>query len=219
MKSKNKNMMTERKHECSSTIIIQPCVQKFEVKMDGTEMPDDVSAMIMKSADARIGTSHGLHHPSPGAASSEPIKNSPKQKHTAREWVCEGSPVTSRKDERYSIKEFINKRREILMLNLSIDAVQEEIDKLHEAYREKEKRVQRREHDLDENMRRFDCLLQDIYDKENETTTILDEQILIRKAKEIEVANLSKQVTRVESMLKNLATAFEDSSISPPSSC
>lgn len=193
-------------------------VTDVAVEVDGTK-PDEESTMITKSIDARIGTSHALHRPSTGAASEKPTRNAPKQKSTALERPSESSPVNSRKDERCSIKEFTNKRREILMLNLSIDAVQEEIDKLHEAYRKKEKRLREREHDLDENMRRFDCLLQDINDREKETTNILDERIQMRKAKETEVASLSKQIICVESMLKNLATTIEDSSISPTPSC
>lgn len=202
------DILTNLRHECSAV-----------TEVDDAKKPGEASTMIAKSIDARIGTSHALHHPPNGAANEKAAKNAPKQKHTALERASEKGPINSRKDERCSIKEFINKRREILMLNLSIDAVQEEIDKLHEAYREKEKRLQRREHDLDENMRRFDCLLQDIDQREKETTTILEEQIQMRKAKEIEVENLSKQVIIVESMLTNLATTIEDSSISPPSSC
>lgn len=133
--------------------------------------------------------------------------------------IIAGAPH-NREDERRSIKEFTNARREILMLNLSIDTHQEEIDKLHEAYREKEKRLQRKEQDLAENMRRFDCLLREVDQREKDDATAknLDEQLRIRKDKEIEVKSLSEQVIIVESMLQQVTTTIEAASTSKATS-
>jgi adenylate kinase family enzyme len=163
--------------------------------------------IAVESSNARIGT-HGLHHPK--KHNQLPTKNTPKKKNATLSRVYEGSPIISRHhnrdDERCSIKEFTDKRREILMLNLSIDTHQEELDKLHEAFREREKHFHRREKDLAENMRAFDSLLRGIDQREAETAKNLDDQVRVRKGKEVEVKDLSEQVVMVESMLRQLAT-------------
>jgi adenylate kinase len=190
------------------------------VEVDGTKKPEYVSEMIIKSIDALIGASRSLQHPStvaPNKKHNQLIKKiTPKQKDVTLERVYEGSPVISRHhnrdDKRCSMKEFTNKRREVLMLNLSIDAHQEELDKLHKAYQEREKRFQRKEKDLAENMRAFDCLLREVDQRQTQTAKNLEEQFPVRRGKEIEAKDLSEQVFIVESMLRQLATTIENSS-------
>ena len=187
-------------HFHSNVAAVKGSYADIAFEVDSTKKPEYVSEMIMKSIDARIGTTQ------------KHIKLPTK---TTLERVYEGSPVIlrhhSHDDERCSIKKFMEKRREILMLNLSIDAHQEELDKLHEAFREREKHFQRKEKDLAENMRAFDSLLREIDQKETETAKFLDEQVRVRKAKEIEVKDLSEQVGIVESMLRQLDTKMENS--------
>ena len=200
-------------HFHSNVAAVKGSYADIAFEVDSTKKPEYVSEMIMKSIDARIGTTHGLRHPSTVAPSKK--HNQLPTKKTTLERVYEGSPVIlrhhSHDDERSSIKKFMEKRREILMLNLSIDAHQEELDKLHEAFREREKHFQRKEKDLAENMREFDSLLREIDQRETETAKFLDEQVRVRKAKEIEVKDLSEQVGIVESMLRQLDTKMENS--------
>jgi adenylate kinase len=200
-------------HFHSNVAAVKGSYADIAFEVDSTKKPEYVSEMIMKSIDARIGTTHGLRHPSTVAPSKK--QNQLPTKKTTLERVYEGSPVIlrhhSHDDERSSIKKFMEKRREILMLNLSIDAHQEELDKLHEAFREREKHFQRKEKDLAENMREFDSLLREIDQRETETAKFLDEQVRVRKAKEIEVKDLSEQVGIVESMLRQLDTKMENS--------
>jgi len=200
-------------HFHSNVAAVKGSYADIAFEVDSTKKPEYVSEMIMKSIDARIGTTHGLHHPSTVAPSKK--HNQLPTKKTTLERVYEGSPVIlrhhSHDDERCSIKKFIEKRREILMLNLSIDAHQEELDKLHEAFREREKHFQRKEKDLAENMRAFDSLLREIDQRETETAKFFDEQVRVRKAKEIEVKDLSEQVGIVESMLRQLDIRMENS--------
>jgi len=67
----------------------------------------------------------------------------------------------SSSDEKCSIKEFTNKRREILMLNLSIQEHQEEIDALHARLKEQEECLQKRDLDLSKKMKTFDKLMRE----------------------------------------------------------
>ena len=67
----------------------------------------------------------------------------------------------SSSDEKCSIKEFTNKRREILMLNLSIQEHQEEIDKLHARLKEHEECLRKRDLDLSKKMKSFDKLMRE----------------------------------------------------------
>jgi len=201
----------------SNVAAVKGSYANIAVEVDSTKKPEYVSEMIMKSIDARIGTTHGLHHPStvaPNKKHDQSTKKTQKQKNVTLERVYEGSPAFlrhhSRDDERCSIKEFTDKRREILMLNLSIGTHQEELDKLHEAFREREEHFQRKEKDLAENMRAFDSLLREIDHRETETANNLDEQVRVRKGKEIEVRNMSEQVVIVETMLRQLATTMEN---------
>jgi hypothetical protein len=64
-------------------------------------------------------------------------------------------------DEKCSIKEFTNKRREILMLNLSIQEHQQEIEKLHAALKEREDTLQKRDVELGKKMKTFDKLMRE----------------------------------------------------------
>jgi septal ring factor EnvC (AmiA/AmiB activator) len=67
----------------------------------------------------------------------------------------------SSSDEKCSIKEFTNKRREILMLNLSIQEHQEEIDTLHATLKEKEDILHKRDVELGKKMKTFEKLMQE----------------------------------------------------------
>jgi hypothetical protein len=67
----------------------------------------------------------------------------------------------SSSDEKCSIKEFTNKRREILMLNLSIQEHQEEIDTLHATLKKKEESLQKRDVELGKKMKTFDKLMRE----------------------------------------------------------
>ena len=101
-------------------------------------------------------------------------------------------------------KEFTNKRREILLLNISIKTQQEEIDKLHTDLRAKEASLKAREDSLIKEQKRFDCFLKDLDQSQQSAAAALDEQLKIRKEKEQVVKDLSQEVGIVESGIRQL---------------
>ena len=98
-------------------------------------------------------------------------------------------------------KEFTNKRREILLLNISIKTQQEEIDKLHTDLRAS---LKAREDSLIKEQKRFDCFLKDLDQSQQSAAAALDEQLKIRKEKEQVVKDLSQEVGIVESGIRQL---------------
>ena len=101
-------------------------------------------------------------------------------------------------------KEFTNKRREILLLNISIKTQQEEIDKLHTDLRAKEASLKAREDSLIKEQKRFDCFLKDLDQSQQSAAAALDEQLKIRKEKEQVVKDLSQEIGIVESGIRQL---------------
>ena len=99
-------------------------------------------------------------------------------------------------------KEFTNKRREILLLNIAIKTQQEEIDKLHADLREKQASLKEREDSLINEQKRFDCFLKDLDLEAQSAAALLDDQLKIKKEKEQVVKDLSQEIGIVESEIR-----------------
>lgn len=137
----------------------------------------------------------------------------PRQKNAALEKAYEGSDILSRHhhrtNETCSVKDFTKKRREILMLNMSINTQQEEIDKLHADLERKNQTLQVKEADLNDNLKRFDSFLEEEYQQKLMAATLLDKQFVERAPKEQAVEKLSQQISILESGIRKYAATIE----------
>jgi len=129
--------------------------------------------------------------------SVHPTSTTSKKKNEAIEKAYDGSDILSRHhnraDDRRSIKEFTNKRREMLMLNMSISTQQEEIDKLHKDLERKEQVLQEKEASLNESMKKFDCFLKELDQKAQQAAKLLDEQLHTKADKEKSLKKMTQQ--------------------------
>mmetsp|Transcript_8806 Transcript_8806/g.18621 ORF Transcript_8806/g.18621 Transcript_8806/m.18621 type:complete len:303 (-) Transcript_8806:1579-2487(-) len=137
----------------------------------------------------------------------------PKKKNAALEKLYDKSDILSRHhqrtDEKCSIKEFTNKRREMLMLNMSINTQQEEIDKLHADLEKREHCLQGKEARLNEDMKRFDSFLKELDQKKILASKLLDEQLRLKTDKEHVVKELSQRIHIVESAMRQQRDIIE----------
>ena len=96
------------------------------------------------------------------------INNTNARKNTALQEIYNESDILSKRhrpEKKCSMKSFLDKRKEILMLNMSINTQQEEIDKLEQDLKDREAKVKEKEASLNESMKRFDCFLLELDQK------------------------------------------------------
>lgn len=117
----------------------------------------------------------------------------------------------SRADDKCSIKEFTSKRREMLLLNLSIQTQQEEIDKLHADLAKKEHDLHEKEAGLDREQLRYDQFLKDIDQQAQSSARLLDEQLEIKASALERVAALERELHIVDSGIKQQTDKIEQS--------
>lgn len=143
------------------------------------------------------------------------LSHVPRQKIAALENVYDGSDILSRHhqrtDEKCSIKDFTNKRREMLMLNMSINTQQEEIDKLHTDLVRRETNLKEKEADLTENLKRFDSFLMEEYNQKLMAANLLDKQLEEREAKTSLAKQLSWRMNILESGIRKQTDTIEQS--------
>ena len=72
-------------------------------------------------------------------------------------------------DDKCSLKEFTSKRREILLINLSIQTQQQQIDSMKADLEKRSMALRQKEQDLADSMKRFDTFLQEMNQKQSMT--------------------------------------------------
>jgi vacuolar-type H+-ATPase subunit E/Vma4 len=108
-------------------------------------------------------------------------------------------------DDKCSLKEFTSKRREILLINLSIQTQQQQIDSMKADLEKRSMALRQKEQHLDDSMKRFDTFLKDMSQKGNEAAELLDKQWLIKARKERVVKDLTEQLRIVSEQLEQRA--------------
>ena len=111
-------------------------------------------------------------------------------------------PLDDRHDEKCSIKEFVNRRREIFLLGLSTETHTDEIKNFHLDVQNKESRLKDKEACWLEKKNRFNSITKELNRRIEEATKRLNDQFQIRSEKELELKRLSRQARMIEARLE-----------------
>lgn len=125
-------------------------------------------------------------------------------RHRQREDSSQGS---------VSLRKFVDVRREMLMLNLSISTQQESIEKLHSDLETKERSLSEKERLLTQEITRFDTFLKEQYQEKVALANKLDERLTTRAEMESVLADLTQQINIVEAGIrqqKDLLVEYEN---------
>ena len=157
----------------------------------------------------------GYKNVRPGPSRQQTNANVIGKKMNAKKLLYDGSDILSSRlhPEKCSMNSFLNKRREILMINMSINTQQEEIDKLGRDLKEKEASLNDKEASLNESMRRFNCFLKELDQKARDAANLLENQLQIKAEKEKVQKELQSQINVVESRLRQQKCEDEESSL------
>eukprot|EP01006_Ploeotia_vitrea_P033676 TRINITY_DN65621_c10_g2_i3.p1 TRINITY_DN65621_c10_g2~~TRINITY_DN65621_c10_g2_i3.p1 ORF type:complete len:553 (+),score=326.43 TRINITY_DN65621_c10_g2_i3:863-2521(+) len=106
-------------------------------------------------------------------------------------------PSSTRRD-RESMAEFIAKKRDMFLIQMSLDTKREEIRKLEEKAKMKEDALRKSEEMLDEDATRFDAFLRENDRKAHEAMQRADRETKLKQEKIAELKKLNQQITKVE---------------------
>lgn len=125
-----------------------------------------------------------------------PTKTSLETMYKENDILARSSP-----DGKMSIKEFIAKKREMLLINLKIDTQYENIEKLHKQLKEREDALKAKEDSLAESMRRFEAFLKETDEKAQHAQRQVEKETAKRIKKQQEVSSLTNQLKAFESTI------------------
>ena len=108
-------------------------------------------------------------------------------------------------DDKCSLKEFTSKRREILLINLSIQTQQQQIDSMKADLEKRSMALRQKEQHLDDSMKRFDTFLKEMNQKAHEAAELLDKNLLRKARKTRVVKDLTEQLRIVSEQLEQRA--------------
>jgi hypothetical protein len=154
------------------------------------------------------------------------LSSTPK-KNTAVDAMFKDNDILSRQhpDGRMSIKEFVSKKREMLLLNMKIDTQHENIEKLHRQLKDKEDALNLKEAKLADSMKRFDTFLKETDEKAQNAQRQVERETARRIQKQQDIININNQLKVVQSQISKHNDTLEElsqcksfmDSITPPS--
>lgn len=117
---------------------------------------------------------------------------------------------SDRNDEKESLCDFIAKKRQIFLLQLSINIKQEEIKKLSEKLKEKEEILKNSEKLLEQDTLKFDAFLKENEEKTQESMRLADIETNIRIEKEQHLRTLKQELESLQSSINEHNIAIEE---------
>lgn len=118
--------------------------------------------------------------------------------------------VAQRHQEKENMTEFIAKKREMFLVQMSLDTKREEIRKLEEKAQMKEEALQRSEQMLEEDAMRFDAFLKENDKKAHEAIKRAEEETKKKQDKTQEIKRLTQQIQALNSEMSKHKEALED---------
>jgi hypothetical protein len=112
--------------------------------------------------------------------------------------------------ERENIKEFIQKKREMFLVQMSLDTKREEIRKLDERAMMKEEALKKSEQMLEEDSMRFDTFLKENDRKAHEAIKKAEEETRRKQEKAQEIKRLTQQIQLTSSEMTKHKELLED---------
>mmetsp|Transcript_10713 Transcript_10713/g.18030 ORF Transcript_10713/g.18030 Transcript_10713/m.18030 type:complete len:252 (+) Transcript_10713:80-835(+) len=118
--------------------------------------------------------------------------------------------VMPRRQEKENTAEFVAKKREMFLVQMSLDTKREEIRKLEEKAQMKEEALQRSEQMLEEDAMRFDAFLKENDKKAHDAIKRAEEETKKKQEKNQEIKRLTQQIQAVNSEMSKHREALED---------
>jgi hypothetical protein len=115
-----------------------------------------------------------------------------------------------RRREKENMADFITKKREMFLVQMSLDTKREEIRKLEEKAQMKEEALKKSELMLEEDAIRFDTFLKENDKKAHEAIRRAEKATKSKKDKEQEIKKISQQIQTVQSDISKLKEQVED---------
>jgi hypothetical protein len=161
--------------------------------------------------DDEGGGTNGLPNP-PGSAADHRKKGSFKpSSNTGNNAVSAAAgAINERRQEKEIMTDFIAKKREMFLVQMSLDTKREEIRKLEEKAQMKEEALQKSEHMLAEDSVRFDTFLKENDRKAHESIKKAERETKLKTDKVQEIKKLNQLITQVQSDMSKHKEALED---------
>ncbi|KAH8050183.1 hypothetical protein JL721_11444 [Aureococcus anophagefferens] len=140
-----------------------------------------------------------------GAAASKSARQTKDAVNEARSIV-----VNERRQEKENMAEFIAKKREMFLVQMSLDTKREEIRKLEEKAQMKEEALKKSEQMLEEDAIRFDTFLKENDKKAHEAIKKAEKETKLKTDKVQEIKRLNQQIQMVSSDMSKHKEALED---------
>jgi hypothetical protein len=121
-----------------------------------------------------------------------------------------GTSLSTRRQEKENMSEFIAKKREMFLVQMSLDTKREEIRKLEEKAQMKEEALQRSEQMLEEDAMRFDAFLKENDKKAHDAIKRAEEETKKKQEKTQEIKRLTQQIQALTSEMSKHKEALED---------
>ena len=115
-----------------------------------------------------------------------------------------------RRPEKENMTEFIAKKREMFLVQMSLDTKRDEIRKLEEKAQMKEDALQRSEQMLEEDVMRFDAFLRENDAKAREAMKKAEEEAKKKQEKNQEIKRLMQQIQALNSEMSKHRESLED---------
>uniref|UniRef100_A0A7S3QRV1 DUF4200 domain-containing protein n=2 Tax=Dunaliella tertiolecta TaxID=3047 RepID=A0A7S3QRV1_DUNTE len=148
----------------------------------------------------------------------------PTQTRRPEQTVAANSVLPERRKERENMADFIAKKREIFLLQMSLDTKRAEIQKLEERARQREEALKKSEQMLDEDALRFDAFLKENDEKVQEAIKKAEMEAKAKQDKVLEIKRLTTAIAALRSEMNKYEEQLEDcrkykeflDSITPP---
>ena len=118
--------------------------------------------------------------------------------------------VNERRQEKENMADFIAKKREMFLVQMSLDTKREEIRKLEEKAQMKEEALKKSEQMLEEDAIRFDTFLKENDKKAHEAIKKAEKETKLKTDKVQEIKRLNQQIQMVSSDMSKHKEALED---------
>ena len=118
--------------------------------------------------------------------------------------------IGNRRQEKENMAEFIAKKREMFLVQMSLDTKREEIRKLEEKAQMKEEALQRSEQMLEEDAMRFDAFLKENDKKAHDAIKRAEEETKKKQEKTQEIKRLTQQIQALTSEMSKHKELLED---------
>lgn len=118
--------------------------------------------------------------------------------------------ISARRQEKENMAEFIAKKREMFLVQMSLDTKREEIRKLEEKAQMKEEALQRSEQMLEEDAMRFDAFLKENDKKAHDAIKKAEEETKKKQEKAQEIKRLTQQIQALSSEMSKHKEGLED---------